>query len=461
VALAEPGLICIQPAVGYGDKLNEMKRRRLPMAHAMVALVTSVFLPLSVMPLAMASTETIKVYTDSGNDDKPIMLAIVKAFQKANPNIHILLKAGPSGTDAVALVKTRLAAGTMDDVFVYYSGSLFQSIDPTKNLVNLADQPWQKNIVSSFYPTVSIGRKIFGAPLGSAMGGGILYNKVVYAKLGLKIPLSWAQFMVNSAKIKKAGIIPIIQTYKDSWTAQLLVLADQFNVQVLNPNFASEFTSNRAQVATTPAALAGFTHLEDIKKAGFINKDYASANLDKGLGYLATGKGAQYPMLTFVATNLVQSYPKLVKNIGFFAEPGASPKSNGLTLWMPPGLFIANTTKHLIAAKKFIAFAMSPAGVAAMSAAVAPTGPYLIKNAKLSKRLSVIASDMLPYINQSGKTAPALEFLSPIKGPNLSQITMEVGSGIKTSKEGAVAYDLDVKKEAIRLGLPAWTKRLN
>ena len=431
------------------------------MTLVIAALVASVCVVSWSMPPASAASQTIKVYTDSGNDDRPIMVAIVKAFEKVNPNIHVIVDVGPSGTDAVALVKNQLASGTMDDVFVYYSGSLFQSLDPTKNLVNLADQPWQKNIVSSFYPTVSIGRKIFGAPLGSAMGGGILYNKVVYAKLGLKIPLSWAQFMSNSAKIKKAGIIPVIQTYKDSWTAQLLVLADQFNVQAANPNFASEFTSNRARVATTPAAFASFAHLADIKKAGFINKDYASANLDKGLGYLATGKGAQYPMLTFVATNLAQSYPKLVKNIGFFAEPGTSPKSNGLTLWMPPGLFIPNTTKHLATAKKFIAFAMSPVGVAAMSSAVSPIGPYLVKNAKLSKRLSVISIDMLPYINSSGKTAPALEFLSPIKGPNLSQITVEVGSGIKTAKQGAVAYDLDVKKEAIRLGLPTWTRSLN
>ncbi|GAA3331292.1 hypothetical protein GCM10020331_087300 [Ectobacillus funiculus] len=43
---------------------------------------------------------------------------------------------------------------------------------------------------------------------------------------------------------------------------------------------------------------------------------------------------------------------------------------------------------------------------------------------------------MLPYFNE-GKTAPALEFLSPLKGPNLQQITSEVGGGMKSAKEGA------------------------
>ncbi|HEX7404822.1 MAG TPA: ABC transporter substrate-binding protein [Candidatus Nanopelagicaceae bacterium] len=407
---------------------------------------------------ARAATETITVFTDSGNNDRPIIDAIARAFMSKNSNIHVVVKVGPSGTEAVNWVKARLATGNMDDVFVYYSGSLFQSLDPTRNLVNLAAEPWQSTVVASFYPVVSIGQKIYGAPLGSAMGGGILYNKVVYAKLGLKIPLTWAQFMSNSAKIKKAGIIPVIQTYKDAWTAQMLVLADQFNVQAIDPNFASEFTSNRAKVATTPYAFAGFQHLEDIHKAAYLNGDYATANLDKGLGYLATGKGAQYPMLTFVSTNLAKSYPKLVKNVGFFAQPGTSAKSNGLTLWMPTGLFIPKTTKHLAAAKKFVAFAMSSSGIAAMNSAVVPTGPYLIKGAKLIGPISPIVSDMLPYMNTKGKTAPALEFLSPIKGPNLSQIAVSVGSGIKSSKEGATAYDNDVKKEALRLGLPAWGK---
>ena len=433
---------------------------RSRMTRISVVLLATVLATSFAAPSARAVAGTINVFTNSGNDTELIMIAITKAFGKANPNIHVIVNVGPSGTDVIDLIKARLVAGTMDDVFVYNSGSLFQSLDPTQNLADLTNEPWQSNVVSSFYPVVSVGQKIYGAPLGSAMGGGILYNKVIYARLGLQVPLTWAQFMANNAKIKRAGIIPVIQTYKNIWTSQLFVLADQFNVQADDPNFASEFTSNRAKVTTTPAAFAGFQHLQDVKKSGYLNNDYASATIDKGIAYLATGKGAQYPMLTSVATNLVYNYPKLAKNIGFFAEPGNSAKSNGLTLWMPPGLFIPKTTKQLDLAKKFVAFAMAPAGIAAMNAAVVPTGPYLIKGAKYSGHFSTIATDMLPYINAKDETAPALEFLSPIKGPNLSQIAVKVGSGILTARQGAVAYDQDVKKEAIRLGLPAWTKEL-
>ena len=51
------------------------------------------------------------------------------------------------------------------------------------------------------------------------MGGGIYYNKKIYADLGLKIPITWAEFMANNEKIKTAGNVPVVQTYKDTWTS--------------------------------------------------------------------------------------------------------------------------------------------------------------------------------------------------------------------------------------------------
>ena len=64
---------------------------------------------------------------------------------------------------------------------------------------------------------------------------------------------------------------------------------------------------------------------------------------------------------------------------------------------------------------------------------------------------------MLSYFEKDGGTSPALEFLSPIKGPALEQITVEVGSGIRGAKEGAALYDEDVKKQAQQLKLPGWS----
>ncbi len=422
---------------------------------AMSALLVTSFSP----SVAHAAGETINVWTDSGNDDEPLLKAVAAAFEKANPTVRVVVNVGPAGVAAVEEIKQKLNAATMtDDLFVYNAGSLFQGLDPTKNLVELTNEPWQSQVVSSYYPGVSVGARIYGAPFGSAMGGGILYNKAVYKDLKLKIPLTWKAFMENNAKVKKAGLIPVIQTYGDSWSAQVLLLADSFNLQAAVPTFAALYTSNRVKMSEVPAALAGFQHLADIHEAGYQNKDFARAKLVDGLTYLINGQGAHYPMLSFVARDLEKMDPKLADNIGIFAEPGPSAKSNGLTIWMPNALFIPNTTKHLPTARNFISFALSKAGVTAMNAAVAPSGPYLLKGGKLTGDLSQITQDMARYLNGEAKTAPALEFVTPIKGPNLPKISVRVGSGIDSALQGATSYDLDVTRESQRLRLPGWGK---
>ena len=63
---------------------------------------------------------------------------------------------------------------------------------------------------------------------------------------------------------------------------------------------------------------------------------------------------------------------------------------------------------------------------------------------------------MWPSYVDSGAVTPALEFLSPIKGPALEQITVEVGSGIRDAQAGAELYDEDVEKQAQQLGLEGW-----
>ena len=48
------------------------------------------------------------------------------------------------------------------------------------------------------------------------------------------------------------------QTYGDTWTSQLFVLADYYNVQAEVPTFAADYTAGKAKYAKTPAALSGF-----------------------------------------------------------------------------------------------------------------------------------------------------------------------------------------------------------
>ena len=382
--------------------------------------------------------------------------ALANAFHAANPSITIKIETRPQGGDGDNVVKTRLATGEMNDIFTYNSGSLLQALKPQQSLTPLNDEPWVKNLDKSLLPAVSSGGNVYGAPFGGSTGGGILYNKKIFDRLGLKVPKTWAQFMANNAKLKAHGIAPVVQTYQDTWTSQLLMLADFHNIAARDPRWASKYTANQAKFAQQPG-LESFQRLEEVHKAGYENKDYRSAKFEQGLKELATGKGAQYPMLTFAVGAIASANPKQIGDIGFFAQPGDDATKNGLTLWLPGATYIAKTTTgaKLAAAKKFLAFSVSPRGCATQAKAYAPSGPFLSKGCELPADVPPAIKDIQPYVDR-GDVTPALEFQSPVKGPALEQITVEVGSGLRSAAAGAALYDQDVKKQAQQLGLKGW-----
>jgi raffinose/stachyose/melibiose transport system substrate-binding protein len=425
-------------------------RRSVIAAVAALALGTALSTP------SLAQTVTLTYYIDDNPTNVATAEGLKKAFEAENPDIKIDIETHPGGSEGDNLVKTKLATGDMADVFRYNAGSLFHALNPSQNLMDLTNEPFQANVIDSFKPVVSEDGKIYGAPEEAAMGGGILYNRKIYADLGLSVPKTWADFIANSEKIKAAGKTAVIQTFGDTWTSQLFVLSDFYNVQAAVPNFAADYTAGKAKYATTPAALKGFEHGQEVFEKGFLNADFAAAKLDDGLRMLATGEGAHYPMLTFTIGGIAQNYPENLDDVGFFATPGDDASKNGLTVWEPAAVYIYKGTEHPEEAKKFVAFIASTKGCDVRSAANGATGPYLIKGCELPDDVPQAVKDLLPYFQEGGNTAPALEYLSPVKGPSLEQITVEVGSGIRSAAEGAALYDEDVKKQALQLGLPGW-----
>ncbi|UYN98074.1 MAG: extracellular solute-binding protein [Devosia sp.] len=393
---------------------------------------------------------------DNGPQSVAVAEAWVAAYTAKNPDVTIDIEVRPGGGEGDNIVKTRLATGAMADVFFYNSGSLFQAINPVQNLLPLTDEPFQANVQDSFKLVVSAGGDVYGAPFAPAMGGGILYNIPIYEELGLDIPKTWDEFMANNEAIKAAGKTAVIQTYADTWSSQLFVLADFYNVMAEVPDFAEKYTANEAKFATTPAALRGFEKLQEVFEGGYLNADFGAATYPDGIRMVATGEGAHYPMLTFGIGAIAETVPDHIQDVGFFAQPGDSADSNGLTTWMPDSIYVAKSTASPDLAKDFVGFVASPEGCDIRNEAVGATGPYMVAGCELPADVPPAVADMLPYFEAGGQNGPALEFLSPVKGPALEQITVEVGSGIRDAASGAALYDEDVRKQAQQLGLAGW-----
>lgn len=433
---------------------------RVAVAAGSVALIAGSLVGCSAGGSGSGGKTTITFLVQSGGASPTMAKDMAAAFEAANPDITVKVNKVPDGTDGANLVKTQLSTGTMDDVFLFNSGAALQALNPDKNLVDLSGEAWVADLADEFKGVVqgSTGKGTYGAPMGTANAGGVMYNKKVYADLGLSVPTTWDEFMANSQKIKDSGkgIAPIIQSYADTWTAQLFVLGNFANVSKQDPNWAADFTAHKQSFTEQPA-LQGFLNQQAAGEAGLFNADFASMTFSQALASLAAGTGAQYPMLTATIGTIQQNDPTKVNDIGVFALPAQKAADTQLTMWEPNAVYIpASTTgDKLVAAKKFVAFINSEAGCEIQNKDLGAAGPYVISTCKVPSDAPALIADIDTYV-KAGATAPALEFLSPVVGPNLSAITVEVGSGITSAKDAAAHYDQDAANAAQQLGLKGW-----
>ena len=399
----------------------------------------------------------LSIYIDSDPSSIALWDALKESFNSSHDKIQISYETHPSGSEGDNLVKTRLSTGDMNDLFWYNSGSLLQALNPDSTLVDLSDQAWVSKVNDNWKQAASTDKGIYGLPVGASFAFGMIYNKDIYAKLGLEIPTSWSDFMANNEKIAAAGITPVVQTYSDTWTSQVPVLGDAANVLAADPDWATKYTENKAKYSDEPA-FAGFQHMQDVFDAGYMNKDFASATYDDGVKMLAEGTAAHYPMLTSnVSAAIGENYPEADKSLGLFAIPADDAANTRLTIGTPNGMYIPKSTTgdKLDAAYELLNWLATPDACKVMGSAITVGGPFVNTDCELPDTATSLVSDMTPYFDE-GKTGLALEFLSPVKGPSLEQITVQVGSGISTAKEGAALYDQDVEKQAQQLGLEGW-----
>lgn len=406
---------------------------------------------------AADGTTEITFLTTNDAPNPEVADALVEAFEAENPDVSVTVEIRPGGTEGDNLIKTRLSTGEMADVFFYNSGSLLQALNPDSSLVDLSDEEWVGSLTEEFVPVVSTENGTYGAPLGASFAGGIVYNKPLYEELGLTVPTTWGEFMANNETIAAEGdgVAPVIQTYGETWTSQLFVLGDFANVLAVDPEWAEQYTAHQRSYAQEPALL-GFQHQQEVAEAGYFNEDFASATFPDGARMVAEGEGAHYPMLSNVIQTVMQNTPDGVDDLGFFALPAEEAGNTQATIWQPNALYVPRSTEgaELEAAKEFVAFANSEAGCEIQNEMLPPAGPYAGTCEVLDSAPPLLA-DIQAYFDE-GRTANALEFLSPVKGPNLEKVTVEVGSGIRSAEDAAAFYDQDVENQAKQLGLEGW-----
>ena len=136
----------------------------------------------------------------------PYWTALVKRFEKANPKIKVQLKVIDWNT-LLQQVPTMISTRNYPDVLNFNAYSTFASsglLQPAKDVLSPATEA---DFESSFLASDSIKGTQYAIPwIASVRALG--YNKQAFAKAGITSPpATWAQFVTDAQKAKKAGYI--------------------------------------------------------------------------------------------------------------------------------------------------------------------------------------------------------------------------------------------------------------
>lgn len=392
---------------------------------------------------------TLTFLVDSETPMEGLQACFDIAEEKLGIKVETEIRVG--GGEGSTIVKTRLASGEMADFFLYNSGAKVNELNPTENLADLSGEEWADVLDDVFAASVSANSEaVYGIPAYSTQLGAFLYNKVKYAEYGLEVPTTWDEFLANCEVLTEAGEIAVIDSYADSWTSQLVYLGDHYNILAENPDFPAQFEAGEAKYADSTAGIASFQKIADC--AAYHNEDYTATTYNDALDMLANGEGVHWCILSNAISTIGVNYPDEVNDIGLFGIPGTDADNMGVTVWQPSALYANKNSENLDKVLELFAFLVSDEALDAHCAAQSPSGPYAIKGYELPEDCYTAIKDAQVYFDE-GKTAPALEFETSVKGASCEQICQEVGTGQCTAAEAAANYDEDCKKMATQLGL--------
>ena len=145
-------------------------------------------------------------------------------------------------------------------------GSLLPGARPGRRTWStVSDEPFRRTSTGRVQASPSPRTaSVYGVPFGAGDGRRHPLQQEDLRRARAEVPKTWAEFMANNAKIKAAGVAPVIQTYGDTWTSQLFVLADFHNVAAQRAGLGRQVHREPGASTRRRRRSTGFQHLQEV-----------------------------------------------------------------------------------------------------------------------------------------------------------------------------------------------------
>lgn len=218
---------------------------------------------------------------------------ILPAFHKAHPNIKV--KFSPTAPPEYnSAVNAKLTAGTAGDLITCRPFDVSLDLFKKGHLDAVDSLPGMKNFPASAKVAwqTDDGKSTYCMPMASVIHG-FFYNKKIFADLGIKVPVTEAEFFAALDKIKATNkITPLAIGTADQWETNQIVFTN------IGPNrWKGEEGRQALLVGKKKFTDAEFVGTFDAmaKWAPYLSKGYQAQTYGDSQNLFAAGRAAIYP----------------------------------------------------------------------------------------------------------------------------------------------------------------------
>lgn len=219
----------------------------------------------------------------------------------------------PSSDQYESVLQARISGDDAPDLYTLHSNNI-AVYAKAGNLTDLTDQPLTGKIYENVRKTVTVDNKVLAVPIES-QAWGVLYNKDIFEKCGLKAPDTLDDLKNVCKVLKENGYAPFMLAFQEQWVPQLMTaLTIGGKASGEDKDWLERMYKNQASYAEIKDI---FDPIDLIIQNG--TERPMEEGSEAGSADFANGKAAMYVQGTWAAQTIMTTNPKM--NMGVFPLP--------------------------------------------------------------------------------------------------------------------------------------------
>lgn len=308
-----------------------------------------------------AASDVTLTYMASQDHIKDSEYALIDKFT-AETGIKVDVQIVPAD-QMDTLLTTKLNTGEAPDIFMGQSGALdlVSKYDVEKNCADLSGEEWVSREWELTRSTATYNGKLYGMTVWDmAASFMVVYNKTIFADLGIEVPKTYADFKAACDKIAASGVTPIYEPVSDGWHHVLWVPQIGGRMEQLEPGLYDKLNKNEMTLSESTSYVTAITQLKEMVDAGYFGENYLSDAYSETEKVMAEGTYAMTLYNLALPAQIAAAYPDQdINNFGFFPIPlldnTVVPMDGGA-----PTKYIFSGSEHIAEAKELFSFLARP-----------------------------------------------------------------------------------------------------